>query len=160
MSTSSSAAAMKRIDIVSDTHGYLSPELVSELAGADLIVHAGDIVHAEDLRELERIAPVHAVLGNNDYFANLPPHIKQEEHFTFEGIRFFVTHIKSAFSHPQADVLVFGHTHRPYIEQAGDQYEINPGSPTFPRSDKGPTMARLWVKNKQICSAELVTLPA
>ena len=56
-----------RFDIVSDTHGYLSPELLDELEGADYIVHAGDICSEGDYRRLERIATVFMCLGNNDW---------------------------------------------------------------------------------------------
>ncbi len=56
-----------RIDVISDTHGHLSPELLEELKGADLILHAGDVCSSDDLATLERIAPVKACLGNNDF---------------------------------------------------------------------------------------------
>lgn len=148
----------QRIDIISDTHGYLSSELIKELQGADLIVHAGDIVHTQDLEELKGIAPVHAVLGNNDFFGKFPPEVEQNERFTYGGFSFYVTHIKSAFVHPKTDVIIYGHTHRPYINKSTKGYEINPGSPTFPRSEMGSTMARLWIDKGEICSAELITL--
>ena len=52
-----------RFDIVSDTHRYLSPALLRELEGADVIVHAGDVCSLADFRALEAIAPVKAVRG-------------------------------------------------------------------------------------------------
>ena len=55
-----------RYDIIADTHGYLSDELLHALEGADVIVHAGDICSAGDLRRLEDIASVKFCLGNND----------------------------------------------------------------------------------------------
>ena len=59
-----------RYDIISDTHGHLSPELLRALEGADFIVHAGDICSGSDWRTLCGLADeVHACLGNND-FAN------------------------------------------------------------------------------------------
>ena len=61
------SASAKRIDIISDTHGYLSPALLDELEGADLIIHAGDLTSEMDYEHLCTIAPVRAVLGNNDY---------------------------------------------------------------------------------------------
>ena len=55
----------KRIDIISDTHGHLSPALLEQLEGADLIIHAGDITSEMDWEHLCTIAPIRGVLGNN-----------------------------------------------------------------------------------------------
>ena len=148
----------KRVDIISDTHGYLAPELLSELAGADLILHAGDIIHASDLAALEDIAPVYAVLGNNDYFGELPAWVQKEAKFHYEGLSFYMTHIKNPFKRIHANCVVYGHTHVPYVEKTSRGYEINPGSPTFPRSQAGATMARLWVKKGAVFSAAIVEL--
>ena len=68
--------AARRFDIISDTHGFLSPELLSELAGADVIVHAGDICSASDFRTLSDIAPVRMALGNNDWPYDYGPMVK------------------------------------------------------------------------------------
>jgi putative phosphoesterase len=57
---------MKRIGLISDTHGLLRPEAVAFLEGSDYIIHAGDIVSSFILGELAVIAPVTAVRGNND----------------------------------------------------------------------------------------------
>lgn len=67
------SASAKRIDIISDTHGYLSPALLDELEGADLIIHAGDLTSEMDYEHLCTIAPVRAVLGNNDYYRDYGP---------------------------------------------------------------------------------------
>lgn len=67
------SASAKRIDIISDTHGYLSPALLDELEGADLIIHAGDLTSEMDYEHLRTIAPVRAVLGNNDYYCDYGP---------------------------------------------------------------------------------------
>ena len=65
-----------RYDIIADTHGYLSDELLHALEGADVIVHAGDICSSSDLRRLEDIAPVKFCLGNNDYGYDYGPFAK------------------------------------------------------------------------------------
>ncbi len=69
------SASAKRIDIISDTHGYLSPALLDELKGADLIIHAGDLTSEMDYEHLRTIAPVRAVLGNNDYYRDYGPDV-------------------------------------------------------------------------------------
>ena len=63
----------KRIDIISDTHGHLSDALLGALEGADLIIHAGDITSEADYHELATIAPLRAVLGNNDWYYDYGP---------------------------------------------------------------------------------------
>ena len=60
------SASAKRIDIISDTHGYLSPALLDELEGADLIIHAGDLTSEKDYEHQCTLAPVRADLGNHD----------------------------------------------------------------------------------------------
>ena len=73
------SASAKRIDIISDTHGYLSPALLDELKGADLIIHAGDLTSEMDYEHLCTIAPVRAVLGNNDYYRDIQSELAQRQ---------------------------------------------------------------------------------
>ena len=79
------SASAKRIDIISDTHGYLSPALLDELEGADLIIHAGDLTSEMDYEHLRTIAPVRAVLGNNDYYCDYGPDVDRLALFTYEA---------------------------------------------------------------------------
>ena len=67
------SASAKRIDIISDTHGYLSPALLDKLKGADLIIHAGDLTSEMDYEHLCTIAPVRAVLGTTTTTAITAP---------------------------------------------------------------------------------------
>ena len=79
-----------RFDIVSDTHGHLSEELIAALQGADYIVHAGDICSDANFRRLQRIAPVHACLGNNDWGGEYGPDVKRTTKFFAGGLRWQV----------------------------------------------------------------------
>lgn len=88
------SASAKRIDIISDTHGYLSPALLDELEGADLIIHAGDLTSEMDYEHLCTIAPVRAVLGNNDYYRDYGPDVDRLALFTYEGLKFAVAHYR------------------------------------------------------------------
>ena len=132
------------VGIVSDTHipkvGEVVPdEAVERLRGADLILHAGDLVSLEVIRQLEEIAPVRAVQGNMDY-----PEVRDrypvKEVFTLEGLRFGLTHgsgapvgierrVMELFRGSDLDVLVFGHTHKALIEERKGVLLLNPGSP-------------------------------
>lgn len=148
----------KRIDIVSDTHGRLSARLVEELEGADLIVHAGDITSEHDWAHLCVIASIKAVLGNNDFYRDYGPEVARLNQFTYEGLRFAVAHYREDLPVGAVDVAICGHTHRSTIAEVGDCLVINPGSPTFPRGRRGATMARMWVREGEILSADIIDL--
>ena len=154
------ARRSKRVDIVSDTHGTLSPELLSQLKGADLIVCAGDVTSVEDYDRLCCIAPVHAVLGNNDYFFDYGPSVSRLATFEYEGLSFAVAHYREDLAKIDADVKVFGHTHVPVSQRVGETVWVNPGSPTFPRSEVGPSFARALVVPGEVQSVEIVRLSA
>lgn len=124
------------IALVSDTHGLLRPELFSALDGADHILHAGDIGPADLLAELEAIAPVTAVWGNTDDWdlRGLVPEVARVE---LAGLSAVVLHghqmgsptpEAAAARHPDADLVVFGHSHRPVIQRIGSVWAVNPGS--------------------------------
>jgi hypothetical protein len=113
---------------------------VAELfAGVDHILHAGDIGYASIIVELEMIAPVTAVLGNND--AGLP--FPETASVELGGVRFVVHHIVNPARLPppledrlrreRAEVVVFGHTHRKADSPAGGRRFLNPGYAGRPR---------------------------
>jgi putative phosphoesterase len=122
---------LKTIGLISDTHGLLRPQAVRALAGVRHIIHAGDIGGPAILDELRKIAPVHAVRGNNDkgaWAAGIPLYLALE----LEGVSIHVLHdLKEIDIDPKAagfDVVVSGHSHKPTIgERDGVQF-VNPGS--------------------------------
>ncbi|MEY8437849.1 metallophosphoesterase family protein [Atopobiaceae bacterium 24-176] len=113
-----------RVDIISDTHGLVTDELRSELSGANVIVHAGDITSSSDYALLKSIAPVHLCLGNNDYTGQYGPDIKRKMRFSIDGVRFELAHYRDKLTPAAADVCVFGHTHRPSIERAAEGGQV------------------------------------
>lgn len=125
---------MRRIGLISDTHGRLRPAAVTALAGCDLILHAGDVGGPFVLEELRVVAPVHAVCGNVD-----DPHdpaLSDRVDLDIDGCRIHVVHGHQVGSPtPEAlvaraavDVLVYGHTHRALVRQVGATLVVNPGS--------------------------------
>lgn len=150
--------AGKRVDIISDTHGYLSPSLLQHLEGADLIIHAGDITSETDFEHLCTIAPVQAVLGNNDYYRDYGPSVRELNLFEYEGLRFAVAHYREELPVGSVDVAVCGHTHRPKIVDLGRCTVINPGSASYPRGERGPTMARMHVLDGKMLDLEIIDL--
>ena len=150
---------MKRIDIISDTHGRLSRSLLTELAGADLIIHAGDLTSEADWEKLQTIAPVEGVLGNNDtYYYNYEPPLERLNTFVYEGLTFAVSHYREDLPVGAVDVGVCGHTHRARIAEQGRCLVVNPGSATSPRGTAIPSMARMFVEDGEVISVDLVKL--
>jgi uncharacterized protein len=111
---------------------------VRELERADLILHAGDVAAASVLRELEAFAPVEAVFGNMDEPA-LRAELPERRVVEVEGVRIGLVHIPGARAgreerlvslFPGCDMVVYGHTHLPQVEQHRGVWIVNPGSPT------------------------------
>ena len=108
---------IKRYDIVSDTHGYLSPELLDALQGADVIVHAGDICSPSDYRTLSDIARVQMCLGNNDWAYDYGPTAKTRKIFYASEFRWQVSHSRQRLKLQMSDIAICGHTHTPFVER-------------------------------------------
>ena len=149
-----------RIDVISDTHGWLSDELLGELEGADLIVHAGDICSTSDYLKLQKIAPIKACLGNNDFPGQYPDDVSRITSFVYQGLRFQVCHYQERLVKGAADISVCGHTHRPFIDQENSKKLLmNPGSPTYPRGFViGASMGRIHIQDRKILDCEIIEL--
>jgi putative phosphoesterase len=129
-----------RIGLISDTHGLLRPEALAALAGAEQIVHMGDIGNQRILDALEKIAPVHAVRGNNDTGA-WADGIEESLRLEIAGVSIYVLHDANALAlDRQADgvnVVIAGHSHRPSVAMKENVLFVNPGS-AGPRRFKLP----------------------
>ncbi len=121
------------IGVVSDTHGYYDDRLDLVLAGAERIVHAGDIGTLDILSRLRALAPVTAVLGNTDlpfWEGELPWEAEAEA----LGLRILVCHVGTSLMgrhDPVAegfDLVVSGHSHKAAVEWRGDTLFLNPGA--------------------------------
>ncbi|MDF2626443.1 MAG: phosphodiesterase, family [Symbiobacteriaceae bacterium] len=131
-----------KIGVISDTHipkkaPALPTSALEAFRGADLILHAGDLVVPDVLAELQRIAPVVAVAGNND-----PPELVEQLGFArvveLAGYRIGLAHghigkgkstVERALSHFQdVNCVVFGHSHIPYRQMHGATVAFNPGA--------------------------------
>jgi len=140
------ANGLKRIGLISDTHGLLRKEAVEALRGSELIIHAGDVGKPEILEELRKIAPIVAVRGNVDTeaWARALPETAVVE---AGAVLIYVLHdVKALDLNPAAagfHIVVSGHSHKPgKTEHDGVRY-INPGS-AGPRRFRLPvTVARL-----------------
>lgn len=149
------------VGLISDTHGLLRPEAVEALAGATLILHAGDIGDPRVLEALKSVAAsVVAVRGNNDrggWALALP----EREAVRVGLVRIYMLHdLKELELDPAAEgfrVVVSGHSHKPSVREHGGVLYVNPGA-AGPRRFKLPvTVARLTVSGKKV-SAEIIEL--
>jgi putative phosphoesterase len=151
---------MARIGVISDTHGKLPSEVHDAFAGAERIVHAGDIGNYQTLLELETIAPVTAVAGNVDPELGdiLPPLVNTP----IAGVRFLVTHRRQDVPRPLPPgvaVVVTGHTHMPVIEERDGVLWLNPGSASRSRG-AGHTVAVLEIEDGVVVVARIMQIDA
>ena len=117
---------MARIGVISDTHGVLPVEAFNALADCEHIIHAGDICSPEIICDLQALAPVTAVLGNND-FNEYGSSVRRFARPVVDGVRFLVAHyprdVRFTFAgsgalapgDPLPNVCIHGHTHIPEI---------------------------------------------
>lgn len=160
--------------LLADTHirrgsaRRLPDSVYEQLATADLVLHAGDVLIPELLDELRGFAPVEAVLGNNDHelVGVLPEWVLVD----VGGVRVGMLHDSGARAgragrlwrrFPTADVVVFGHSHDPLDEPGiGGQRLFNPGSATERRRAPNHTFGVLEVVRGRIKRLEVVVAPA
>jgi uncharacterized protein len=143
------------VGLISDTHGLLRPGVHEALTGVELILHSGDVGGSGILDELRLIAPVKAVFGNTDPTDD--PALTEEIVVAIDGIRVHVSHghevgsptpAKLAVRY-DADVVVFGHTHRSLVSRLGNQLFVNPGAAGPKRFDLTPSVGRLTITRGQ-----------
>ncbi|SET61365.1 YfcE family phosphodiesterase [[Clostridium] polysaccharolyticum] len=132
-----------KILIVSDSHGrnnYLS-KVLDKVGDVDMFLHLGDLEGTEDFIEAFVDCRVEMIAGNNDYFTEIP----REKLIQIGKYTIFMTHghlysvyfgteqLKEAARMRGADIVMYGHTHMPSIDQSDDVIAINPGSISKPR---------------------------
>lgn len=134
-----------KILIVSDTHrrneNYI--RVLERVAPVDMVIHCGDIEGSEYLIAECAGCPVQMVMGNNDFFSDLP----REKEFMVGKYKVWLTHghnyyvsmgnetIKKEARSRGVDIVMYGHSHKPVVDREGDVIAINPGSLTYPRQE-------------------------
>jgi putative phosphoesterase len=141
------------VGVISDSPGLLRPQALDALAGADLIIHAGDVGTPTVLIALRKVAPTFVVRGNIDkggWAAALP----MTELVNLGERLLFVLHDVSELDLDPAAAgfaaVVFGHSHQPLIETRNGVLFLNPGS-AGPRRFKLPvSVARITVSGLEM----------
>jgi uncharacterized protein len=151
------------IGLISDTHGLVRPDVHTALAGVELILHAGDVGGDDILDELQLIAPVRAVYGNTDPPGD--PRLTESIEIAIGGVRVHVSHGHEVGSPTpakllgryNADVIVYGHTHKQLLTSAGGRWVVNPGAAGPRRFDLMPSVARMTIRGRDV-EIEIVSL--
>ena len=150
---------MKKIGILSDTHGMLRSEVMEALGGCDVILHGGDINKQKVLDDLAVIAPVHVVRGNND--KEWAEHIPETLTIELYGLKIFMVHNKKMIPKnlTDTDLIIYGHSHK-YEEKSVDGiYYLNPGSCGPRRFNQDITLAILYLSEDGTFTIEKVLIP-
>jgi uncharacterized protein len=152
-----------KIGVISDTHDFLDPQIAKKFSGVSHILHAGDIGSNWITFQLEQIAPVTAVRGNND----LGSSFRETELVELAGKKFLIHHIVSArapaekfkflVARARPDVVVFGHTHKKFCEMIDGVLFFNPGYSGKPKFGTERSVAILHCDEKEI-RAEFIPL--
>jgi len=159
-----------RVVVLADTHGPrrwrgCPQPVAAQLQTADLILHAGDVCIASVLAELAQYAPVVAVIGNNDRPDVAAWGATPSAELDLDGLHVAMLHdsgpaigrlarMRKAF--PEADLVVFGHSHIPLDESAGGLRIFNPGSPTDRRRQPRGTIGVLHIEDGRLAAASII----
>lgn len=150
-----------KVAVISDTHTRGMTRTVPfsawpYLETADHILHAGDVVDPAVLDEMKSLAPLTVVMGNCDALDVRDWGATDEAVLELGGVRIAMVHDsglttgrrkRMSARFPDARVVVFGHSHLPFNEDADGLLLFNPGSPTWPRQAPFPSMGLLWIED-------------
>ncbi len=150
-----------KILIVSDSHGRVTnlEKVIQKVSPIDLMLHLGDFESGEDYIEALADCPVEFIAGNNDFFADIPrdktivlgKYTIFMTHGHRYGVNFGTGRIKEAASQLGADIVLYGHTHKPVIDLSSGVWAVNPGSISQPRQENGkPSYIIMEIDDKGI----------
>lgn len=152
---------IRRVAILSDTHGWVDPRILAAVTGSDLILHAGDVCGPAVLEALSGCAPrIIAVAGNNDrpgtYVTDSGREVELYEviEVLLEDGRIGLEHghrhdwqkpphADLRRAHPNARLVVYGHTHGLVCDTEHEPWVVNPGAAGRVRTRGGPSWIEL-----------------
>ena len=161
---------MKKILLISDTHGHIDNIILKYAKKADLVIHAGDIGDINVIDKLSKVSNLKAVFGNIDN-AEIRSCINENEFLNIEGFKILITHIagkqpnynnsvRKIIYNESPDILIYGHSHILRVEndKKNNIICINPGAAGKHGFHKKRTMIRFNLNKKKIENMEIVEL--
>lgn len=140
------------IAVISDTHAHLDSRIADIIKTCDVAVHAGDICGSDILDKMQpKTGKVYAVTGNNDpYCHSTNTKLPEVISFNAPGGKIFIEHGHThgfhqpchdslRKSHPEAKVIIYGHTHKKIVDQTAVPWIVNPGAAGNTRTHGGPS---------------------
>lgn len=161
---------MKKILLISDTHGYLDPKLIKHINTCDEVWHAGDIGDLSVCEEIKKLKPLKAVWGNID---GQKARLDYKEHllFTCENVKVFITHIggypgkynpaiKEMLTTEKPDLFICGHSHilKVMFDKSLNLLHMNPGSCGLSGFHLVKTVLTFEIENKEIKNLNVIEL--
>lgn len=161
---------MKKIGLLSDTHGYLDPTIISHFNECDEIWHAGDIGTMDIIHQMDAFKPVRAVYGNIDD-RSLRSLLPEDLRFTVEGLDVFMTHIggypgrynqrvKRIMETDPPKLFICGHSHicRVMYDKKYECLHMNPGACGHHGFHKVRTVLRFDIQEGKVMNAAVIEL--
>lgn len=143
-----------KVLIVSDTHRRNDNfiKVLERVAPIDMVIHCGDAEGSEYFLEEAAGCPLQIVMGNNDFFSELPRelefYIGNYKVWVLHGHNYYVSAgnetLKKEARGRGVDIVMYGHTHRPVVDMEDGLIAVNPGSLSYPRQEgRRPSYAML-----------------
>ena len=161
---------MKKILLISDTHGHIDDVIIKYAKKADYVFHAGDIGDVKILEELSKVSNIKAVYGNIDN-NEVRSITKENELFKIEGFKILITHIagkqpkynsrvKKLIKKESPGLLIYGHSHILRVENDKNNNVIciNPGAAGRHGFHKKRTMIRFKINNELLSDMQIIEL--
>ena len=161
---------MKKILLLSDSHGYIDKKIIKYFDDIDQVWHAGDIGNIKVCETILKTKPLKAVFGNID---NLEIREKFQEDLNFhcEGLKIYITHIggypgnynkrvKKVIEETRPNVFICGHSHilKVIYDKKNDLLHMNPGACGLQGFHKKRTMLKFNIENKKITNLNVIEL--
>lgn len=161
---------MKRIGLISDTHGCFDDKFKKFFTECDEIWHAGDIGNIDIIKKIEAFKPLRAVYGNIDGF-EIRSFIPEIQKFTIESVKVFMIHIggypgryenkiKAQLFTDPPDIFISGHSHilKVMPDKKLNLLHINPGASGFSGFHQARTAVRFIIDTSKIRDLEILEL--
>ena len=161
---------MKKILLLSYTHGYIDKKIINYFDDVDQVWHAGDIGNIKVCETILKTKPLKAVFGNIDNF-EIKEKFQEDLNFHCEGLKIYITHIggypgnynkrvKKVIEETRPNVFICGHSHilKVIYDKKNDLLHMNPGACGLQGFHKKRTMLKFNIENKKITNLNVIEL--